>query len=703
MSYLPTSPLHREQSPLVTTREPLTDDEAIALALAIHTGQDPRAVSGYAKVQDIFTDKPDLTLPHLVELTRIALRAGFESEQPDKFYALVERVCQVLSYEELVAFVSAAIEPAARPDEIPAYERLAGLFTRYTAIPPAFRPAQLPVYEQVERSFESARFERLADPTRGALIEVVRRRAQAEGIPETEYEPTSARLAARLDEIRVLETSSEAYQAYLLGWGWELIPVMDTSPQEIVPCPILVEPEDLFSSSSPSSNGTGRQPDGSLPRHERRKLERAAKKRHKKEQKRLNHAPVSTTTPPADGESELEGVFFPSRGKKKKGVEMLGQTDYVKDMIKCLQAVCHHSGHRPSVVFNDWIRMVEITLRLLPDHVMFIGETGRLPEEPEEAQQLFAEVRSRYENRYHPQGFKIIWENFCQAFSLLLDSTAGGLWGRDLWGMGLMGPDRLGALYMLFANTDPSWNAQFFTPWNVSYMMALMTITDGERDIMDRLKAACTHEDNIAGKVITFKLLLQGVFDDQEAKEEETQQLDPAVRAEREAERARRRREILYYEIIPAARPYYEPFRFMEPCIGSGVMMLAAASCFPAWAVHQYLVEFWGADIDPHCCLMSRVNAMLFGLNGYGLRLNAAAQLALHAYFQRTQPVKKPLLLPGDGVSRNGANDQHRLVIEEDIVEGIPPEFTFQAMFREWADHNQKNGVPVPAQEAVAA
>jgi hypothetical protein len=90
-------------------------------------------------------------------------------------------------------------------------------------------------------------------------------------------------------------------------------------------------------------------------------------------------------------------------------------------------------------------------------------------------------------------------------------------------------------------------------------------------------------------------------------------------------------------------------------------------------------------------------------LNGYGLRLNAAAQLALHAYFQRTQPIKKPLLAPGGGVSRNGANDHHQPVIEEDIVEGIPPEFTFQAMFREWADHNQKNGVPVPAQEAVAA
>ena len=31
MSYLPTSPLRREQPPLVTTREPLTDDEVITL------------------------------------------------------------------------------------------------------------------------------------------------------------------------------------------------------------------------------------------------------------------------------------------------------------------------------------------------------------------------------------------------------------------------------------------------------------------------------------------------------------------------------------------------------------------------------------------------------------------------------------------------------------------------------------------------
>ncbi|MCK6623727.1 MAG: hypothetical protein DPW09_02200 [Anaerolineae bacterium] len=101
MSYLSTSPLPRGQSSFVTTREPLTDDEVITLDLVLHTGQDPRAVSGYAKVQDIFTGKSDLTSPRLVKLTWIALRAGFESDQSGKSDALLESACQVLSYEEL--------------------------------------------------------------------------------------------------------------------------------------------------------------------------------------------------------------------------------------------------------------------------------------------------------------------------------------------------------------------------------------------------------------------------------------------------------------------------------------------------------------------------------------------------------------------------------------------------------------------------
>jgi hypothetical protein len=51
----------------------------------------------------------------------------------------------------------------------------------------------------------------------------------------------------------------------------------------------------------------------------------------------------------------------------------------------------------------------------------------------------------------------------------------------------ISGPDVLGSTYTNWANLDPSWQAQFFTPYNVALLMAKMTIMNGEREIHDRL------------------------------------------------------------------------------------------------------------------------------------------------------------------------------------------------------------------------
>jgi hypothetical protein len=62
----------------------------------------------------------------------------------------------------------------------------------------------------------------------------------------------------------------------------------------------------------------------------------------------------------------------------------------------------------------------------------------------------------------------------------------------------------------------------------------------------------------------------------------------------------------------PATRP--------APIQRSGRMLLAAAACYPAYAVHLGLVRFYAADIDPLCVAMARTNVLLYGLNGTGLR-----------------------------------------------------------------------------------
>ena len=42
------------------------------------------------------------------------------------------------------------------------------------------------------------------------------------------------------------------------------------------------------------------------------------------------------------------------------------------------------------------------------------------------------------------------------------------------------------------------------------------------------------------------------------------------------------------------------------------------------------LVQFFGADIDPMCVQMARINIVLYGLNGTGLRYVQALAQASH-------------------------------------------------------------------------
>ena len=61
---------------------------------------------------------------------------------------------------------------------------------------------------------------------------------------------------------------------------------------------------------------------------------------------------------------------------------------------------------------------------------------------------------------------------------------------------------------MTYANSDPGWNAQYFTPlWNIAFMMGQMTIMDGARQVYDRIKAACLHPDNLLGQAVILASL----------------------------------------------------------------------------------------------------------------------------------------------------------------------------------------------------
>ena len=68
--------------------------------------------------------------------------------------------------------------------------------------------------------------------------------------------------------------------------------------------------------------------------------------------------------------------------------------------------------------------------------------------------------------------------------------------------------------------------------------------------------------------------------------------------------------------ILPLIAGDFDPITICDPCCGSGVMLLAGARQFPAWAAQAGLVQLYGMDIDQTCITMAQVNMMLYGLNG---------------------------------------------------------------------------------------
>lgn len=354
-----------------------------------------------------------------------------------------------------------------------------------------------------------------------------------------------------------------------------------------------------------------------------------------------------------------EGTAAKRRPQKQKTVLTSRRNSeyYVKEIIKRLEKIYSLTGARPSLIFDDWLSIAEATLTALPDQVKAVGVTGWFAEDPPEVKAIFEMVRARYQNSYNPEGATAVWECFGEAFSLLLESSEElSLWGIGSDEPGYSGPDILGAVYLKFASYDPSWAAQYFTPWAVALLAAKITIQNGEREIYDRLKKACLHPDNILGQAVVLASLVL-------------------------PEEGGAASDWFFNHLIPAALPYYEPITFNEPAVGSGVMLLAAASQFPRWAVHRNLVVFTAQDIDKTCIAMVKISCMLHGLNGYGFRLYAATLEAIEAYQKRQNrllAVPKPagetvaeVITPGQVL--DWSNPPHP---------PTPAPYTYESMFR---------------------
>jgi type I restriction-modification system DNA methylase subunit len=241
--------------------------------------------------------------------------------------------------------------------------------------------------------------------------------------------------------------------------------------------------------------------------------------------------------------------------------------DYKKEIVRSLSKLAY-TGIDQSTIFDDWLDVVQASLEAIPQHLQ--NASGDPLEDTPETQAIFKRVQGRYRGDFMP--------HFAEAFAFLSQSTVE-------W------RDTIGDVYMDYGMPN-KWTGQFFTPWPVAKMMADMTVGNIIEDVKARIVAGI--KESIAAQALLFAGLSIS---------------DPL-----EAERYHIER------ILPAALPHVKPVTIQDPCCGSGVMLLAAASCCPRWALDFGIVQFYGQDLDQTCVKMAKVNCMLYGLNGFHLK-----------------------------------------------------------------------------------
>jgi hypothetical protein len=248
-------------------------------------------------------------------------------------------------------------------------------------------------------------------------------------------------------------------------------------------------------------------------------------------------------------------------------------------------------------------------------------------------------VRAHYDPKYLGEDRAgRVWHNFAEAFALLLEATAPGLWGEhnSLSVAGISGPDVLGYIFQTWASppSGKTWHGQVLTPWNVAFMMAQMLNTDIERMIYDRVKEALCHSDNGLGAAVLLASL--AIPED-----------EPGAHFDWFLNRC-----------LPAAAPYLKPILVQEPAVGTGVMIMAHAAASPEWAVRNNIIQYRAQDIDVLMVGCASASLMLYGINGYALQLQAAALEADQARQQQSE-LGQGLAAPSPGqtirdVYRNG-------------------------------------------------
>lgn len=303
------------------------------------------------------------------------------------------------------------------------------------------------------------------------------------------------------------------------------------------------------------------------------------------------------------------------RRPKKQSIVPFEQRDFPREIIKCLEMVASISGRRPGEIFSDWVFITEATLKALPDQVKAVGTTGHFAEDAPEVADTFARVQAHYDPKYlGEERAQRVWHNFAEAFALLLEATAPGLWGEpnSLAVAGISGPDVLGHIFQVWANppSGKTWHGQVLTPFAVGNCMAQMLNTDLERMVYDRVKEALCHPDNVLGAAVLLASL--AIPED-----------EPGAHFDWFLNRC-----------LPAAAPFLNPILVQEPAVGTGVLIMAHAAASPEWAVRNNIIQYRAQDIDPLMIACTRSSLRLYGINGYSCHLPQSSAISAAVCFQ---------------------------------------------------------------------
>lgn len=257
----------------------------------------------------------------------------------------------------------------------------------------------------------------------------------------------------------------------------------------------------------------------------------------------------------------------------------MNENEYATQVVKHLEKV--NWGNTGWDLFEDFVDVSVACLEAMPKHLASAARGEGLALDTAETAALWDKCKSKYEGDE-------CMTHMAAAFSVLLQASQDGY------------HDVIGNAYETMGQAN-RWKGQYFTPMPLALMMA--KITNPMDLVYQRIKEALLHPDNLLGHAL---LMTSALFI-----EDNVPELDG------EAEN------FWIERVLPAAAPYYKPVSVMDPCCGSGKMFLAAAAQCPWWAVQSGFITFWGMDIDRTCVKMTKLNFLLYGINGAYLKMYA--------------------------------------------------------------------------------